>query len=90
MLTVLDQSPEKVVWAYEIAFHMRGSKVPSQYRQLVLGLEAGREVAMWTPSHEVVNQLLDAVREHCPTATVGFSDELAKRFQENPASLRRT
>jgi hypothetical protein len=85
-LELVRTRPGEIVWIFVTKHTQGGAPVSSK---LVLGLESGRMLRV-SAAIGREDELVRAVVELAPTATVGFDPALVAQFRSNPRSLRRT
>lgn len=85
LLDALRHDPDQVVWIYE--HQMSHAYVDlTLVRGLRIGLEDGKILRLWPPKARF-EEAFEAFVELAPGATVGYSEEAATAFKEDPRSL---
>ncbi|WP_394824451.1 hypothetical protein [Pendulispora albinea] len=89
VLSLLDNAPTTIVWAYERETFLEGSKVAANRREIVIGCVDGATSSLWVRSPDEVGPLLSAIAHQCPGITMGFNEEKSAQFARDPRSMRR-
>jgi hypothetical protein len=84
ILEVVRRRPGEIVWIYVSKQTQYGAPVSAQ---LVLGLQNGRRMTVNADLGRE-HDLLRAVGDAAPAATLGYQPSLEKAFRANPTSLR--
>jgi hypothetical protein len=86
---ILRDSRERVVWVY--VQHFRRRNAPDS-RVVMLGLDTGQEIMIHLgrhDSHDEATALAGHISAITPWAQVGFDEQTKKKFQGDPASLKK-